>query len=558
MKKILTYITVAAFLFVFLSIRVVGLENSPLSLNFDEAGLGYNAYSIMLTGKDEYGTPWPISLRSFNDYKPALYAYLTVPFIYFGGLNQTTVRLVSAVFGTIALFFLLLIFKQISGISLFKSILIIGIISFLPWRLHFSRVAFESNLAMAFFTGAFWCLMNFEKKRIYKIGTITFSLLSIYAYHNARLAIPLLYVMVFLDPLQTGFKDIIKNPLRYIKKLWPLALVLIMYSPIFLASSSNAVLRRFDQTNIFSHYFPYAPKELLNNKAYWFNILPSPAYYLGGWITSHLMAYLSPKNLALSIYPWVIKSAQSISGTGMIGWLGGLLFIMGIPQWLKFVTTKMEYRLIVYWIIAAIAPAAVTWELFHPLRSLNVYPAIEVIIGLGIVWLIRRIDKLNSMLIRYSLLASLTVIFIVSSVYNTLNEFNYSIWDTNGEFQPGGYKEGAPLLSFLKDKYKVVYLDSPHAQNYAMFLFYMKYPPERIHKYAQARPPMGTEGFINFDFDNFVYKKYDWVHDKNKSNFVYWTSSEVIEKEISEIPGAKLYKIYDPLGRWAASIITKD
>ncbi|PJC80059.1 hypothetical protein CO009_02840, partial [Candidatus Shapirobacteria bacterium CG_4_8_14_3_um_filter_35_11] len=44
--------------------------NSLPSLNPDEAALGYNAYSLLLTGKDEHGQAWPIHFKSFGDYKP--------------------------------------------------------------------------------------------------------------------------------------------------------------------------------------------------------------------------------------------------------------------------------------------------------------------------------------------------------------------------------------------------------------------------------------------------------------------------------------------------------
>ena len=75
-KKYIFYLIFGLVLFVHLAVRVVGLNSSPASINWDEASLGYNAYSLLKTGKDEYGNPWPVALRSFNDYKPALYSYL--------------------------------------------------------------------------------------------------------------------------------------------------------------------------------------------------------------------------------------------------------------------------------------------------------------------------------------------------------------------------------------------------------------------------------------------------------------------------------------------------
>ena len=62
-------------------LRLWHLDMNPPHLTPDEASLGYNAYSILKTGKDEYGTFMPIIFKSFGDYKPGLYVYAAVPFV---------------------------------------------------------------------------------------------------------------------------------------------------------------------------------------------------------------------------------------------------------------------------------------------------------------------------------------------------------------------------------------------------------------------------------------------------------------------------------------------
>lgn len=100
MKKIyagifVVLIGVAVFL------RFWQLGQIPEGFVADEAAYGYNAYSILKTGKDEYGEPFPLVLKSFGDYKAGVYSYLTIPFIYFHGLNEWSVRAPSAVFGVL-------------------------------------------------------------------------------------------------------------------------------------------------------------------------------------------------------------------------------------------------------------------------------------------------------------------------------------------------------------------------------------------------------------------------------------------------------------------------
>ena len=68
-------------------LRFYQLGKNPPHLNWDEAALGYNAYSLLSTGRDEYGKSFPLSFRSFDDYKPPLYVYLTIPSVAVFGLN---------------------------------------------------------------------------------------------------------------------------------------------------------------------------------------------------------------------------------------------------------------------------------------------------------------------------------------------------------------------------------------------------------------------------------------------------------------------------------------
>src|SRR5258706_3244867 len=557
MKCMIFIILIIIWIVGLLLTRLVGLEKSPISVGFDEASLGYNAYSLLLTGKDEYGTSYPLSLRSFNDFKPALYSYLDIPFIHFFGLNQTTVRTPSAIFGTLSLVFLLLIFMKLSKRSTLVCVIILTIISFFPWRLHFSRVAFEANISMAFFTGVIWCLLNFKKNLFYKVSTILFSVLAIYSYHSARLSIPILLLLFFIDPFSFNFKVFLKHPFEIIKKLWPLFVVIILYLPLFLEFHTSLLLTRFSQTNVFSHYYPFTPHELIYTSNVWLNSLGNPLYYLGGILVGHITAYFSPKNLSLLIYPGVIKSAQAISESGMLGFFGGLMFAIGLVSTFREFIQNKEKRIIIYWILSGIIPAAVTWEWFYPLRSLNIYPSVDLIAGFGLLTVANYFSRNRNMVLKNVYFCIFLLIAFGTSFYNIINEFNYGAWNTSGEFQPGGFKEGVPILISLKSGYKTIYLDTNQAQSYEIFWFYMKYPPKNIQKIAYRRNVPGIEGPPSINFDNFVYKKFDWPNDKYKSDFIYWTTSEVKEDEIKSIKGAKLYKILNPEGNWIASIITK-
>lgn len=118
MKKILIIIilVLAAVL------RFNQLDNLP-ALNADEAAIGYNAYSLLQTGRDEHGHFWPIHFESFGDWKPGLFFYIVLPFIAVFGLNEWAVRIPGALLGvaTVLVIYLLVreLFPKQKNFSLF-------------------------------------------------------------------------------------------------------------------------------------------------------------------------------------------------------------------------------------------------------------------------------------------------------------------------------------------------------------------------------------------------------------------------------------------------------
>ncbi len=103
-----------------LTLRIYKISDYPAGLNADEAAIGYNAYSLLSTGKDEFGHPWPLSFQSFNDYKPGLYFYIVLPFVKFLGLNEFSVRLPSALLGSLTVIAVYFLVNKIFNINLPK------------------------------------------------------------------------------------------------------------------------------------------------------------------------------------------------------------------------------------------------------------------------------------------------------------------------------------------------------------------------------------------------------------------------------------------------------
>lgn len=548
MKNKLYYLVFFLIIAIAALVRFYGLEKSPPSLGFDEASLGYNAYSIMKTGRDEYGNWLPLSLRSFNDYKPALYAYLTIPFIKMFGLNDSSVRMLSALAGTISLIFLFLLLKEFIK-SKWWRMAILFILSFEPWRLHYSRNAFESHLSSCFFTIGAWFLLKARKDKKKWWGAILFLTLSAYSYHSARLAVPLLLIFCFLDPIRVFTrKKILKALKKRVANNWKILLwlgvFLLLCVPIFMANNTTLLLTRFNQENLFRRLYPYTPNG-------WVNPL-SIVYYFLGIVSGHVFANISPINLTQRIYEWVKMSPQFIPGMGMLGWFEGIVFVFGFGWIVRNILKSDKYRILIYWIVAGAAPAAATWTWFHPLRSLNIYPALEIIVAIGLVKLVKSF-KPNKIFLIFG-----WVVILATIVFTINNELLYSAFENYGEYQPGGFKEGMSYLKSIQDNYTKVIIDSPHSQNFVFLFFYEALDPKLIQSYASIRPKPGTEGNLDFNFDKFIFRKVDWPKDKNLKKTVFWASSSVTDQEVERVPGAKIRMKVNNVLYPTAEIITTE
>ena len=185
-------------------LRFWQLGSNPPALDWDEASLGYNAYSILKTSKDEYGNFLPASIRSFNDYKPPLYTYLTILPVSILGLTEISVRIISALFGVISVVSSFYLVRE-----LFKSRKLALIASFFlavsPWAIQFSRIAFEANIALSLIILAvLFFLRGLRNGRDLFLSSVFFGF-SFYAYHSPRLIVPVFIaglVLIYISNLK--------------------------------------------------------------------------------------------------------------------------------------------------------------------------------------------------------------------------------------------------------------------------------------------------------------------------------------------------------------------
>src|SRR3972149_7023875 len=101
-----------------LFLRLYKLDSVPVSLFGDEMDVGYQAYSVLKTGKDYYGNFLPFHFHSLAEWRTPLYLYSAVPTVALFGVSPLGVRLPAAVFGILGIWGFYLLVKELVGYEL--------------------------------------------------------------------------------------------------------------------------------------------------------------------------------------------------------------------------------------------------------------------------------------------------------------------------------------------------------------------------------------------------------------------------------------------------------
>jgi len=130
--------------------RLYKISQIPPSLYWDEASIGYNAYSILKTGRDEWGEFLPLHFRAFGEFKLPVYIYSVVPWVKLLGLNVWAVRLPAVLYSLGVIILVYVLAGKIAGRK-WVGFLAAFILTLSPWFFIFSRTGYEATAGLFFF-----------------------------------------------------------------------------------------------------------------------------------------------------------------------------------------------------------------------------------------------------------------------------------------------------------------------------------------------------------------------------------------------------------------------
>ena len=496
LKKLFEYKWLILIVILAAVLRFGGLSQMPPSLNWDEVSHGYNAYSILKTGHDEWGQLLPVTnFRAYGDYPLPLNLYLTIPFEVLFGLTTTAIRLPHALLGTLTI---VAVYFLAFGVTKNKKASLIA--AFLaavdPWLLFPSRAVFQSNLSVFFLTAGMAAFFNRGKNKWLVSLSFLFLGLTLFSHHSTRIFVPIFLV---------GFALIYKK-IKYLV-LSILGVVLILLPG---AQARANVVFLIDQGAVsqienLRNTSTLPLKSLIYNKVTYFAVNFGKNY----------ITYFSPKFLFLN---GGTQYQFSVPNQGVLYLITLPFFYIGIL--LVFLQAKKRedknYKLILFWLILAPIPAAITQDNGAVIRATTMLPIPEILTAFGIYKILRRVPK-------YEVLFTIIFIFaMLFSLENYLNVYAKSYRTNYSWAWQYGYEQIVDYSKENYNKYDNIIVTKAYGEPHEYFLFFMKYDPSKY---------MNDPNLIRFSQSNWY-----WVDHFDKFWFVNdWLVKDLVTESKHKI-----------------------
>jgi 4-amino-4-deoxy-L-arabinose transferase-like glycosyltransferase len=491
--------------------RFYRLDTVPPSPSLDEVSIGWNAYSVLETGRDEYGTRLPVLLRAYDDYRPALYVYLVVPFVKLLGLSVWPVRLPAAILGVMAVLATFWLGKELfkqKGQGDQIGLLAAFLLAISPWHIYLSRLGHEVNagvtlslLAIVFFLK--WLNFSGKKKIWWLVISVIFFAASFYTYQSLKIFLPVIVLGLLLIYRQLVIKQ--KKAL-----FWAGIFGLVLIVPVVKASLSPEAKLRFEGTSLFANspnVVQRASARLLNDRQnhHWSGLIFDNRRVTLG--QAALKGYFSHFNPA-----WLFFNAgdesHKVPGLGLF-YLWELPFLLfGAFGLVKMRGNSRSKTLLLVWVLAAPLSAAITTQSPHAMRFFNVLPVPQLLTSLGLV-LAWRWLQIQKKFISRSVGVSGILILLISLLYLNHQYFVNFPFEQSDSFQ-------LPLAKAVKyasqketDYSQIIFSHHDQtAQAYMFYLFFNRFDPETYLASGGTR----SAGFDQaHQIGNYSFRTSDWL-----------------------------------------------
>ncbi|MBU2036335.1 glycosyltransferase family 39 protein [Patescibacteria group bacterium] len=510
-------------------LRFIRLSEIPNGLYVDEALVGYNAYSILKTGRDEYGKLFPILFRFFGSYSPPLYVYLSAVAINFFDLNIFSVRLVSSLSGIAAILIIYLFSKSLKITKTLSYPLIAALVlSISPGAIFYSRLGYEVNLASTIYLLGIYLLWLGLKNSKFLIFALPTLVLSAYSAHTELYLVPLTLVSVFWFYRKTlKIKQIRKHLYIgiFLSLFLLVPLISVLNTPAFFTKGgifySDTI---YEQASKLPKIIPHFLKVLLAFLREFF---------------SRFFTYLSPSSLFFFADSDLQRSIPDLSF--FYPWMS-IPYLLGFTVlWEERKKEATKFVLIVLSSILFIG--SLIKDPFSTQRLLPFFPFIALVIALGLEKIFKNIRRWQRIVLVVPLFA-VSILFLWRSYFVLFPKERAKVWGY-GFSELAEEIQNHPNEEFLIDQSRI-------KPAYIELAFYLKYPPEKFHQEIK-------QDIKNYYYEDILFNdKYNfgnirtgtifWEEDIYLKQIIVGDELSISEGQAKEHFLTKVFEIKDPLG----------
>jgi 4-amino-4-deoxy-L-arabinose transferase-like glycosyltransferase len=428
--------------------------------------VGYQAYSIIKTGKDYSGNLLPLQPVSYADTRAPLYIYTSIPSVYLFGITPLGVRLPAIIFGTLGIlgiYLLVLEFtkgysNKLNSVGWKLATLSAAILAFSPWHIQYSRAAFEVTMLLAFLLfGLYFFFKSITQSR-YLWLSVVLLVLTPWIYNTAKLFTPALLITLFLiwkkQILAMSKPDLVKAVFAG----------LVIGLPLVYSTFAGGGAKRANYISIFTD--PTTATEVDYSILYdaqvrkvyggglaskiFTRVVHNKFTFWGSRIVNNYITSLSSDFLFINGDP---NLRHSIGGMGQFYKIEFIPLILGVVLFFAGFKDKKIKFLILFWVIFAILPSAITRDGGnHATRLILILPPLVFLISYGIIYGISLIKIKRLMIIVTALYFGTW--FLSFGFYQHLY-WIHNPWYSERSWQ-AGYKEAVDASKIYENQYEKI------------------------------------------------------------------------------------------------------
>ena len=483
LEKLFSSHVILLILIVFLGfiLRTYRLSEIPVGFHIDEAQVGYNAYSILKTGRDETGRFLSSHLKIWNFERPLGITYLSIPAIWIFGLSEFATRFDTAILGSLTIVLVFLLTQKVfqyKGFSLLATLLF----AISPWHIILSRATSDAVVSLFFFVlGTLFAWQALKKDSfLFLIFSYLGFVASFFSYFSTRITIP--FLLIFFLLLAT--KERKRTAIGFL-----LLFIVYLAFPFFVfwrASTS-----RFNQVSLFQEQgtkllleeqiredgsnYPIILTRLFHNKVLNFTLK----------ISQNIAAYFSYDFLVLKgglPIRYLVPNMGVLYFGEFPFFLWGIIYLFSRPA-KKIIIIKNQY-FILLWIFLGTLSASITLEDTPNLqRALFILPGFQWLVSLGILdcW-----ERLSTLRLK-SAFITLVIILASWNLSYFLHQYSVHTLKNRPWYRFYEMKELIAYLNSAKRKNKNIYLTFNSTEPYIYFLFYNQTNPSAYQKLIKEK-----------------------------------------------------------------------